>query len=139
MADEERITGANDMRLVIRDEDDNKLGSTATMVVDDFEFQKSQDKPLQHGVGNEEPQGRVYGNKEYTFSFTIMGEKAELFKDIASPGSAYDAHLFGQTTKWIVRNMDDTQFTYSASDGDPVEFSAEMNALDYDVQDYNPA
>lgn len=130
--DAPKITGANDMKLVVGGRSTN--ATSYALVVSDFEFQEQQDKPLEHGIGNEEPQGRHYSNKEYTFSFTLRGEDAELFDQHASDDMDIKAVLTGRAYKWIIRHLDYTQFTFSGSDGDVVEFSSDLNALSYETE-----
>lgn len=88
-------TNANDVRLVVsrveRDEtgtrtgtDDPPLASTSGIVVDDFSIDTEQDMEGLSGVGNFNPQGVSKGDLEHTFSFTVQGEDAELFGNLAS-------------------------------------------------------
>jgi hypothetical protein len=86
-------TNANDVRLVVsrveRDETGTRTGttqiaSTAAIVVDDFSIDTEQDMEGLSGVGNFNPQGVSKGDLEHTFSFTVQGEDAELFGNLAA-------------------------------------------------------
>lgn len=127
----DKITGANDITITLKEADGgDSIGATASLVVDDFEFTESQDKPLQHGIGNEEPVGRVYGNKEYTLSFTLNGEDAAVYNAVAGDDTLMDIVATGNEYKWNIKDLSATEYSYSASDGsDPVEFAVDLNAL----------
>lgn len=133
MTEDTKITDANDMRLVIGTRQAG--GPDGSLVVADFEFDVSQEKSLRFGVGNEDAQGRTHGNKEITFSFTLEGEDADIFNEIADSSTSMDSILTGNDYKWRVKDLDWTNFNFSGSDGsDPVEFSCDMNALDYETE-----
>lgn len=131
MADDERsILDSNSLRLNIGGRDTKKH----SLIVSDFQFQVSQDKPLQHGISNENPQGRIHGNREITLNFTLTGEDADLFQKFADEQGIKSTDMtvvaYGDEVNWEIRHLDHTNLDYSVSDGEGVEFAVDMNALD---------
>lgn len=78
-------TNANDVTFIVSlvDEDGDLIRSDS-VVVDDFSIESDEDLELLSGVGNVKPKGVSRGDVEHGFSFTIQGEDADTFVDMAS-------------------------------------------------------
>lgn len=130
-------TNANDITLVVSvvepDGGTRKIGSTASVSVSDFTFGEDEDMETLSGIDNAKPLGTTQGNIDYSFSFTIQGEDAELFAQltdsngranelqITAIAEAYRKDVFGARAQ--MREM-------SADDGDAMEYSVEGIAED---------
>lgn len=127
-------TNANDVELIVSKVERNASGSrtgstkiveTAKVVVDEFSIDSDEDLEGLSGVGNPEALGISQGNVEHSFSFTIQGEYAKLFKNLASDnGRANELEIVARLddykdkltgAKAGTRNL-------SGSDGDPIEY-----------------
>lgn len=127
-------TNANDVELVVskvkRDESGSRTGATkivqsASVVVDEFSIESDEDLEGLSGIGNAEALGISQGDVEHSFSFTIQGEYAKLFKNLASDnGRANELELIVRLddykdkltgVKAGTRNL-------SGSSGDAVEY-----------------
>lgn len=131
-------TNANDVSLVVSEvnrddsgtrEGTSEIGTTSTVVVDDFSIGTEEDLTSLSGVGNPEALGISQGDVEHSFSFTIQGEDANLFSSLASDST-------GQATEIeIVVTLESYTTTLtgayagtrnlSGSSGDPVEYEVE--------------
>jgi hypothetical protein len=131
-------TNANDVSLVVSEvnRDDSgtrngvsEIGTTSTVVVDDFSIGTEEDLTSLSGVGNPEALGISQGDVEHSFSFTIQGEDANLFSSLASDST-------GQATEIeIVVTLESYTTTLtgayagtrnlSGSSGDAVEYEVE--------------
>lgn len=89
-------TNANDVTLIVSRvlrsadgtrEGSNKIVDTSAVVVDDFSIETEEDLEGLSGIGNRTPQGISKGDVEHSFSFTVQGEYAELFINIAEGDS----------------------------------------------------
>jgi len=89
-------TNANDVRLTVSTIKRNDLGeayefpeigSSASIVVDQFSIDSSGNLDPLHGLSNSEALGMSEGNIEHEFSFTVMGENYSLLNDIVQDSS----------------------------------------------------
>lgn len=134
-------TNANDVSLIVSQverDDGQRVGTsrivdTGRLVVDEFSIDTDEDLSALSGVGNDNPLGISGGDVEHTFSFTVQGEDAELFQQLATGDSQ------GEKTRSveleIVAQLDDVSVTLtgaragtrnlSGSSGDPIEFEVE--------------
>lgn len=144
------LTDANSVDLKLKTQKSaNKLSNVTTsgggdlqanLPIDDFNFNKSQDKPPQHGIGNEDPVGLTTGNAEYTASLTLLGDDKNLFSEVweDAPNPIVELHVTLDETKMIVKGLDETDVELSASDGsDPIELSIDFNATNITREDVN--
>lgn len=127
-------TNTNDVELIVskveRDESGSRTGSTpiaktAKVVVDDFSIEADEDLELLSGVGNAEALGVSQGNVEYSFGFTIQGEYAKLFKELAADnGRANELEIVARLDDYKDKLTGARAGTrnLSGSDGDPVEY-----------------
>lgn len=140
-------TNANDVTLIVseveRDDDGTRTGSTTigtsnAIVVDDFTIGTEEDLEGLSGIGNARALGISQGDIEDSFEFTVQGEDAELFQNLAaSNGRANELEI-------IVR-MDDYRDKLtgafagtrelSGSSGDPVEYAVSGIATGRDPGD----
>lgn len=128
-------TNANDVQLTVskveRTEDGRETTNildTGTIVVDDFSIDSEEDLEGLSGIGNPEALGISRGDVEHSFSFTVQGEDADLFNDLASDGSRANELE-------IIVSMEDYKDkltgaragtrSLSGSSGDPTEFEVE--------------
>lgn len=144
-------TNANDVELIVSQVERNESGSrtgttelanTAFLVVDEFSIESDEDMEGLSGVGNAEALGISQGDVEHSFSFTVQGEDAELFKNLASEG--------GRAVELeIVARLDDYRDkltgaragtrNLSGSSGDAVEFEVQGLATGRDPGDNQEA
>jgi len=130
-------TNANDVELVVsKVEGDGsgasapttKIAKTAKVVVDDFTIGSDEDLEGLSGVGNAEALGISQGDVEHSFSFTIQGEYAKLFKNLASDdGRANELEIVARLDDYkdVLRGCRAGTRDLSGSSGDPVEFEVE--------------
>lgn len=130
-------TNANDVRLVVsvveRDETGTRTGSTTivdtgAIVVDDFSIDTAEDLSALSGIGNPQALGISRGDVDHEFSFTVQGEDAEMFNNLASnDGRANELEIraiMNEFSDKLVRAYAGTR-NVSASSGDAVEMSVE--------------
>lgn len=132
-------TNANDVELIVslveRDETGSRTGSSqiatsARIVVDDFTIGSEEDLQALSGIGNARALGVSQGDIEDSFEFTVQGEDAQLFQNLASGQQDQDGRA--NELEIIVR-MDDYRDKLtgayagtrelSGSSGDPVEYA----------------
>jgi len=140
-------TNANDVTLIIsvveRDESGTRTGTvelanTNAVVVDDFSIDTDEDLEGLSGIGNRTPQGITLGNIEHQFSFTVQGEDADLFADVAEntgnsqATSANELEIIAQfeNTKIELSGAFAGTRNVSGSSGDAIEYEAEGMATD---------
>lgn len=131
-------TNANDVTLIVSEvnRDDTgtrtgttQLGKTSAIVVDDFTIGTDEDLEGLSGIGNPEALGISRGDIEHSFSFTVMGEDADLFSGLASDENGRSVEL--QITVKMEDYKDKLTGAYagtrnlSGSSGDPMEFEVE--------------
>ena len=136
-------TNTNDVTLIVsrvqRDESGARTGTTeivntGAIVVDDFSIDTEEDLQGLSGIGNRTPQGISKGDVEHTFSFTVQGEDAELFVQIAEGEDGAQQGTESRELELIAR-FEDVNITLSGawagtrsvsgSSGDPVEYEVE--------------
>lgn len=137
-------TNANDVTLIVslvtRDQTDTRIGTTeiantGAIVVDDFSIETEEDLEGLSGIGNRTPQGISKGDIEHSFSFTVQGDDADLFVNIAE-GEDGDLNKGDVSRELeIIARFEDVNITLSGawagtrnvsgSSGDPVEFEVE--------------
>jgi len=140
-------TNANDVELVVslvergasgRRTGDTDIVETGRVVVDEFTIDAEEDLEPLSGVGNDLPLGISRGDVEFSFSFTVQGEDAELYQRISegdSPGAATRAveleltAIMDQVNVKLEGAFSGTR-SLSASSGDVVEFEVEGMATD---------
>jgi len=144
-------TNANDVELVVsKVESDGagasttttKIAETAKVVVDEFSIGADEDLEGLSGVGNAEALGISQGDVEYSFSFTIQGEYAKLFKNLASDnGRANELEIIARLDDYKDKLTGCRAGTrdLSGSSGDPVEFEVEGIATGRDEGDNTSA
>jgi len=127
-------TNANDVELIVsqvnRDESGSRTGTTelantARIVVDEFSIESDEDMEGLSGVGNAEALGISQGDVEHSFSFTVQGEDAELFKGLASSdGRANELEIIARLDDYRDKLTGARAGTrnLSGSSGDPTEF-----------------
>lgn len=136
------ITNANDVELVMTADGTNKgtPQSMGRIVVDDFTLTRSEDVQSVSGVGFQLPAGLSNGDIELEYSFTMMGEDADVFDMVATA----DGH--SRIFSFTARKMEDgeIQWSYtfdtckaaseeiSGTSGDPMEYAVEGFAVSYD-------
>lgn len=113
----------------------DKLVKTGAIVVDDFSLETEEDLDGLSGIGNRTPLGISRGDVEHSFSFTVQGEDADLFIDIAegeggsSDGGTVSAELeiiaLFQDVKIKLTGAWAGTRSVSGSSGDPVEYEVE--------------
>lgn len=130
-------TNANDVELivsqVIRDESGSRTGTTelantSFLVVDEFSIESDEDMEGLSGVGNPEALGISQGDVEHSFSFTVQGEDAELFKNLASEdGRAVELELVARLDDYKDKLTGARAGTrnLSGSSGDAVEYEVQ--------------
>lgn len=130
-------TNADDVTLivsrVIRDDSGTRTGTaelanTSAIVVDDFSLESDEDMEALSGVGNAEALGVSRGDVEHSFSFTVQGEDATLFSNIASEdGRSVEMEIVLSAedyTDKLTGAYAGTR-TISGSSGDPIEFEVD--------------
>lgn len=129
-------TNANDVELIVsrveRDESGSRTGSetladTARIVVDEFSIESDEDLDGLSGVGNPEALGVSQGDVEHSFSFTVQGEDARLFKNLAADnGRANELEIIVrlQDYKDKLTGCRAGTRNLSGSSGDAVEYEA---------------
>lgn len=143
-------TNANDVELIVsqveRNENGTRTGATeiATtnrIVVDEFSIETSEDIQWPSGVGRREPRGSSQGNVNHSFSFTVQGEDARLFKSLASEnGSSVELEIIARLDDFrdkLTGARADTR-NLSGSDGDIIEYEVAGGAAHRDGGD-NPS
>ncbi|WP_226041170.1 hypothetical protein [Natrinema sp. DC36] len=140
-------TNANDVELIVSQvERDNsgsrtgatELANTARIVVDEFSIGTEEDLSGLSGVGNPRALGVSSGDVEDTFSFTVQGEDAELFKGLASDnGRAVELEIVVRLEDYRDKLTGARAGTrnLSGSSGDAVEFEVEGLATGRDPGD----
>jgi len=142
-------TNANDVTLivsrVIRDDSGARTGTTeiantGAVVVDDFSIGTEEDLEGLSGVGNRTPQGISKGDVDHSFSFTVQGEDAELFQQIAEGEDGSAGNGTTSVELEIIARFEGINIVLSGawagtrnvsgSSGDPVEYEAEGMATD---------
>lgn len=124
----ESITDAND--AVVSVGSTQAGGAKGTIILSDFEITANQDKETQHGIGNQEPQGRQYGNKTYDVSFTHVGEDNELMSEIDDGN--FTVKLTGNEAIYSLTDVDYDDWTMTLSDDGTWELDFNGDALGYD-------
>lgn len=138
-------TNSNDVSLTVsevnRDSSGTRngtseIGTTSTVVVDDFSIDTEEDLTSLSGVGNPEALGISQGDVEHSFSFTVQGEDAELFTGLASDstGNAEEIEIvvtLEDYTTTLSKAYAGTR-NLSGSSGDPVELEVEGVAANRD-------
>lgn len=136
-------TNADDVALVVsqvnRDSSGSRTGTseianTNAIVVDDFSIETEEDLEVLTGVGNATADGQAAGGVskgdiEYSFSFTVQGEDAEVFNALVSDdtGRAVELEivaLFEDYKDKLVGAYAGTR-NISGSNSDPTEFEVE--------------
>lgn len=127
-------TNANDVELIIslveRNDNGTRTGSTqitstARVVVDDFTIGTEEDLELLSGIGNAEALGVSQGDVEHTFNFTIQGEDADTFKNLADQtGRANELEMIARLDDYRDKLVGARAGTreLSGSSGDAVEY-----------------
>ena len=127
-------TNANDVELIVslveRADDGTRTGSTeiatsARIVVDDFTIGSEEDLEGLSGIGNPEALGISQGDVEHSFEFTVQGEDAELFQQLASSnGRANALEILARLDDYRDKLVGARAGTreLSASSGDATEF-----------------
>ena len=130
-------TNANDVTLIVSRvvRDDNgthegteQLADTSAVVVDEFTIGSDEDMEGLSGIGNPEALGLSQGDVEHTFSFTIQGEDAQVFNDLASDnGRANELEIIVRMEEFKDKLVGAKAGTreLSGSSGDPTEFAVE--------------
>ena len=130
-------TNANDVTLivsrVVRDDSGTRAGTeqladTSAVVVDEFTIGSDEDMEGLSGIGNPEALGLSQGDVEHTFSFTIQGEDAQVFNDLASDnGRANELEIIVRMEEFKDKLVGAKAGTreLSGSSGDPTEFAVE--------------
>lgn len=144
-------TNANDVELIVsqvnRDETGSRTGTTelantAFLVVDEFSIESDEDMEGLSGVGNAEALGISQGDVEHSFSFTVQGEDAELFKSLASDGGrAVELEIIARLDDYRDKMTGARAGTrnLSGSSGDAVEFEVQGLATGRDSGDNQQA
>lgn len=133
------ITNANDVELFLQADGEKRgtLQSMGRIVVDDFSITKEEDNSLESGVGFRLPAGVSMGDVTFNFSFTLLGDDVDVFQMVAeddgmsSPFSLTAMKRDGDTIEWEVALDTCLAGTeeWSASSGDPMEYSVEGIAV----------
>lgn len=137
------ITNANDVELVL-EQGGTKRGTSRSMgriVVDDFSIGTTEGNESVSGVGFRTPAGATYGDIEYNWSFTILGQDLEVFEMIANErGEAVPFSFTARKTddngniefEFALDTCVKTDDTFDGSSGDATEFSVEGFAVSLD-------
>lgn len=127
-------TNANDVTLTVstvtRDSSgantgSTKIGKSGNISVDEFSIETEEDLTRLSGVGNAEALGISRGDVEHSFSFTVQGEDAELFSNLATDnGRANELQILVklQDFKFKLTGAYAGTRNVSGSDGDPIEY-----------------
>jgi len=131
-------TNTDDVTLIVsevsRNEDGSRAGSTeiantSAITVDDFTIGTEEDMTALSGVGNATPLGISQGDVEHSFDFTVQGEDATLFNDLAenNSGRAKELEIIARAEDYKAKLVGAYAGTreFSGSSGDPVEFAVE--------------
>lgn len=144
-------TNANDVEIIVsevtRDDSGTRTGSTelastARIVVDEFSIDSEEDLEGLSGVGNAEALGISQGDVEHSFSFTVQGEDAELFKGLASSdGRANELEMIVRLDDYRDKLTGARAGTrsLSGSSGDAVEYEVGGIATGRDAGDNQQA
>lgn len=137
-------TNANDVQLIVsrilRDEtgsrtDEREIAETGSIVVDEFSIDSDEDLEGLSGIGNPEALGISRGDIEHSFSFTVQGEDAELFNELASlNGRANELEILVRMEDYkdkLVQAYAGTR-SLSGSSGDATEYEVEGIAVSRD-------
>jgi hypothetical protein len=137
-------TNANDVQLIVsrilRDElgsrtDEREIAETGSIVVDEFSIDSDEDLEGLSGIGNPEALGISRGDVEHSFSFTVQGEDAELFNELASlNGRANELEILVRMEDYkdkLVQAYAGTR-SLSGSSGDATEYEVEGIAVSRD-------
>lgn len=137
------ITNANDVELIL-ESGGTKRGTPRDMgriVVDEFTITREEDDSLVSGVGFRLPAGVTYGDIEFGWSFTMIGEDTEVFDMVSTEDGRSRAFSFtarktdsDDTLQWEIAldTCVTTSDEYSATSGDPSEVPLEGIATDYE-------
>lgn len=126
-------TNANDVVLTISQvveggPNTTELTNTNIITVDEFSLDEEEDLSALSGVSNANPLGITQGDVEYTFSFTVQGEDAELFTSLATDdGRAVELQIqaVGENYKKVLGGARAGTRNFSASSGDATEYEVE--------------
>lgn len=143
MSDENIITSANQVEVVL-ERSGTKRGTSPSMgriVVDEYEISRTEDDSLGSGVGQRLPAGIIYGDIEFEWSFTLLGDDTRVFQMIATrDGKSVPFSMTARKTdengtlQWEV-GVDfcvATSDASSASSGDAHEVPVEGIAANYE-------
>lgn len=136
------VTNADQVDLILQ-AGDSKKGTAQDMgriVVDDFSVTKDEDDTLESGIGQRLPAGVSFGDVEFNFSFTMLGDDVDVFKMIANADGISKTFSFTALkqedgdTQWEVAldTCVTTSEEWSASSGDTMEYSVEGIAVSMD-------
>lgn len=131
-------TNADDVTLIVsevlRDDSGTRTGTdeianTSAIVVEDFSIDTEEDMEALSGVGNAEALGVSKGDIEHSFSFTVNGEDADVFNNLASNDTGRSVEL--EIVVKAENYKDKLTGAYagtrnlSGSSGDPIEYEVE--------------
>jgi len=135
-------TNADDVTIIISQVERNdagertgstELANTNVVSASDFSIDTEEELEIISGIGNAEGIGISKGDIEHTFSFTVMGEDAELFNGLVEndSGRAVELELLVRMNEYKDKLTECYAGTrsLSVSDGDTVEYEVEGVAL----------
>jgi hypothetical protein len=135
-------TNADDVTVIVsqveRGENGERTGSTElantnVVTVDEFSIDTEEELEVISGIGNAEGIGISKGDIEHTFSFTVMGEDADLFNGLVEDdtGRAREIELLVRMNEYKDKLTECYAGTrsLSVSDGDTTEYEVEGVAL----------
>jgi hypothetical protein len=138
------ITSANDVDMVIEPADGGNTtattGDITRIVVDEFSLTREDGSELVGTVGDDQPAGIHNGDVTYSFSFSLMGQYTDLWRNL------HDDSGSGKYFSFTVQKIDEdgnTEFKKglgfakatseedTASTGDPYEYAVEGIGMQY--------
>lgn len=120
------VTGNGD--LVVKVGDEIAGGTSGQLIIDDVTYSGSRDISEYAGVGNDETQGKSYGNKTFSLSVdTILNGSAATLARQIHDDEILSGYLKTPDDRYNLGELDWNEFEITASDGsDAVQLNADF-------------
>jgi hypothetical protein len=138
------ITSANDVDMIVSPvnggSETGTTGDITRIVVDEFSLTREDGSELVGTVGDDQPAGIHNGDVTYSFSFSLMGQYTDLWRNL------HDSEGSGKFFEFTVRKINEdgnlefekslslakaTSEEDTASTGDPYEYAVEGIGMGY--------